>query len=84
MISTVKCKLVHLAVHNTTPLDRWRNGVSIILEKFAGNVNVAKLKAILLLEANFNTFNKIVFNRRAILSIEASKTIPYKVIGGRR
>ena len=55
-----------------------------MLEKLAGNINVVKLRAILLLEANFNTFNKIVFNRRDIPSIEASKTISYEVIGGRR
>ena len=58
--------------------------MSIILEKSAGNVNMVQLRAILLLEADFNALNKIVFNRRAILSIEASKTIPYKVIRGRR
>ena len=84
MISTIKCKLVHLAVRNTTPLDRWRNRVSIILEKSAENVNMAKLRAILLLKVNFNALNKIVFNGRAILSIKASKTIPYKVIGEKR
>ena len=58
--------------------------MSIILEKLAENVNMAKLRAILLLEADFNALNKIVFNGRAILSVKASKTIPYEVIGGRR
>ena len=55
-----------------------------MLEKSAENVNVVKLKAILLPEADFNTLNKIVFNRRAIPLIEASKAIPYEVIRGRR
>ena len=55
-----------------------------MLEKLAGNVNVVKLRAILLLEADFNTLNKIVFNGRAILLIEALKTIPYEVIEERR
>ena len=76
--------MVQLALCNTTLLERWTNRVSIILEKVAGNINVAKLRAILLLEADFNTLNKIVFNRRTIPRIEIAKTIPYEVIGRRR
>jgi len=45
-----------LAVKNTIPLERWRHGVSIMLEKSPGNINVSKLKAILLLEADFILF----------------------------
>ena len=55
-----------------------------MLEKEARNINVAKLRAILLLEVDFNTLNKIVFNGRVIPRIETAKTIPYEVIGGRR
>ena len=55
-----------------------------MLEKVAGNINVAKLRAILLLEIDFNALNKIVFNGRAIPRIETAKTIPYDVIGRRR
>ena len=80
----VKCKLVLLAVRNATLLDRQRNSVSIILAKSTGNVYVLKLRAILLLEADFNTLNKIVFNGRALPSIEASNTISFEVIRGRK
>ena len=55
-----------------------------MLENIAGNINIAKLRAILLLEVDFNTLNKIIFNRRVILRIKTAKTIPYEVIGGRR
>ena len=67
-----------------TPLERWQNRVSIILEKSTGNIQVSKLRAILLLEADFNALNKIVFNNRTISNLEASNSIPYEVIGGRR
>ena len=76
--------MVQLALCNATPLERWRNEVSIMLEKVARNINVAKLRAILLLEADLNALNKIIFNGRAIPRIETSKTIPYEVIGRRR
>ena len=43
---------------------------------------MSKLRAILLLEADFNALNKVVFNNRALLVIEASKIILLEVIGG--
>ena len=55
-----------------------------MLEKSEGNVYITKLRALLLLEADFNTLNKIVFNSRTLPTIEASRTIPYKIIGDRR
>ena len=55
-----------------------------MLEKLAGNVNVQKLWAILLLEEDFNTIYKIIFNSRFIPSIEAANAILMEVIGGRR
>jgi len=84
LLSDSKCRFVQLAVKNMTPLERWRNGVSIMLEKSAGNIKVSKLRAILLLEADFNALNKIVFNNRTIPNLEASNSIPYEVIRRRR
>ena len=45
---------------------------------------MAKLRTILLLEADINALNKIVFNGRVIPRIETAKTIPYEVISRRR
>ena len=59
-------------------------GISVILEKLAGDVNVQRLRTILLLEADFNAMHKIIFNNRLIPSIEAVNAIPMEVIGGRR
>ena len=53
-----------------------------MLEKTAGNVHVQKLRAILLLEADFNTIHKIIFNTRLIPNIEAENAILIEVIGG--
>ena len=46
-----------------------------MLEKSSGNTNVIKLRAIFLLEANFNTLYKIIFNSRLILELEAREEI---------
>ena len=55
-----------------------------MLEKEAGNIGVTKLRAILLLEADFNRLNKIIINNRVLLKLEQDKAIPIEVIGGRR
>ena len=55
-----------------------------MLEKEKGNINVEKLRAILLLEADLNGLNKIIYNSRVILALEKRDNIPFKVIGGRR
>ena len=83
-IAEIKCKLVNLAIKSGQPLTRWINGVSVMLEKIAGNINVQKLRAILLLEADFNALHKIIFNNRLMPKLEESGTIPVEIIGGRR
>ena len=55
-----------------------------MLEKIKGHINVAKIRAILLLEADFNGMNKITHKPRMFLRLEACGVIPYEVIGGRR
>ena len=45
---------------------------------------MSKLRAILLLEEDFNGLNKIICNRRVLPRLEENRVIPYKVIGGRR
>ena len=58
--------------------------MSVILSKAPGNVLVGKLRALLLIEADYNALHKINFNGRLILSLEASSDIPQEIIGGRK
>lgn len=83
-IAEIKCKLVNLAIKSGQPLTRWIKGVSVMLEKVAGDINVQKLRAILLLEADFNALHKIMFNNRLTPKLEESGMIPIEIIGGRR
>ena len=55
-----------------------------MLEKEKGNINVKKLRAILLLEADFNGLNKIIYNSRVIPELEKREEIPFEVVRGRR
>ena len=81
---SVKCGLANMAVKNSTPLERWKSRVSVMLEKRKGVINVSKLRAILLLEVDFNGLNKLIYNTRVLLILENSQSIPYEIIGGRR
>ena len=45
-------------------LDRWKGGLTCLLENVPGNCLVTKLRAILLMEADFNANNKIIFGER--------------------
>ena len=45
-------------------LERWKQGLTCILEKIPGNCLVTKLRAIILMEADFNANNKIIFGER--------------------
>ncbi len=51
---------VLLALKKGIALERWSNGLSVMLEKMFGVHLVSKLRAILLMEADFNAMNKEV------------------------
>jgi hypothetical protein len=47
-------------------LERWSRGLSVMLEKTLGNTLVTKLRVILLMEADFNATNKIIYGNRML------------------
>ena len=60
LLSAIRYTLVNLVLRNQIPLEKWQSEVSIILKKNSKNANMTKLRAILLLKADFNRINKIV------------------------
>ena len=55
-----------------------------MLEKKPNDISVLKLQAILLLKANLNAANKIIFNTWLISQLEHYHEIPREIIGGCR
>jgi hypothetical protein len=49
-------------------LSRWSNGLTVMLEKVLGCTLVTKLRAILLMEADFNATNKMIYGKRMMES----------------
>jgi hypothetical protein len=58
------------------PPSRWSCGLQVMLEKVAGVALVNKLRAILLMEADYNFFNKWVFGHMAINRLYEEGYIP--------
>ncbi len=44
-------------------LERWARGLSVMLEKMFGCTLITKLQSILLMEADFNATNKIIYGQ---------------------
>ena len=55
-----------------------------MLEKIADCIRVDKLRAILLMEADFNFGTKLVFGSKMVTNMERSGLIPPEVKGGRK
>ncbi len=52
---------VMVTLAHAIQLERWSRGLSVMLEKTLGVTLVTKLRAMLLMEADFNATNKIVY-----------------------
>jgi hypothetical protein len=57
---------VSLALKKSIALEQWATGLSVMLEKMFGVRLVSKLRAILLMEADFNAMNKEVYGVRML------------------
>ncbi len=53
-----------LAASASEPLACWGNGLTVLLKKVFRNIYIGKMRAICLLEANYNWLNKFVFAKQ--------------------
>jgi hypothetical protein len=58
VITAFLSKKIALITRGSCPPDRWGHGLQVMLEKVAGVALVNKLRAILLMEGDFNYMNK--------------------------
>ena len=81
-LSEIYTDLCNLTYAKGYPLQRWKAGLTVMLEKEPGVINVDKLRAILLLEADFNFLNKLFFGSRMIHRAHKDHLIPPETFGG--
>jgi hypothetical protein len=56
-------------------LDRWARGLSVMLEKMFGCALITKLRSILLMEADFNSTNKLIYGQCMLHTARCYKLI---------
>ncbi len=78
-ISQSHALCILLALKKGIVLERWSNGLSVMLEKMFGVCLVSKLRAILLMEADFNPMNKEVYGVRMLHEARKYKLIPEEI-----
>ena len=83
-LSNIHALMTHIAFNNVSPYDRWTKGLLVMLQKEAGVIRVNKLRAILLMEADFNFGNKLIFSKRMVEKLETQNRLPQKQFGSRK
>jgi hypothetical protein len=78
MLSSMHAAYLTACPQRGIPLARWGIGITVLLEKIVGNNFVHKLRAICLLQADFNWINKIIFAKQMIGSAPERNLIPGK------
>ncbi len=68
-----------LALKKGVALEQWSNGLSVMLEKTFGVRLVSKLRAILLMEVDFNAMNKEVYGVRMLDTARKYKLVPEEI-----
>ena len=76
MISQFLCDQLTLVGQAGIPPDRWSKGLQVMLEKVEGNTMVEKLRAILLMEGDYNFFNKLLVGFKAMNILYKEDFIP--------
>ena len=64
--------IVHTGIHPS----RWGVALQVMIEKIAGVCLVTKLRSIQLYEADYNWFNKFIFNDGALRALQSSGLLP--------
>ena len=82
-LSEIHASMAHIASHSGLYLSRWCKGLTVMLEKEEGNIRVDKLRAILLMEADFNFLNKLMFGHRLVKQVEKFNRFPDELYGSR-
>jgi len=74
--ASINAKCVELCFKKGIPLKRWSIGLTVMIENTPGVTLVDKLRDILLMEADFNFGNRLLFSNKMVNDIESKGTIP--------
>ena len=67
---------LNLVLSMGMPLKRWLHGLTVLLEKEHGNINIEKLRAICLFEVDLNWVLKVIFAKRMMANARENDLVP--------
>ena len=76
IITTYHAARVSVVIAHAIQLECWLRGLTVMLEKMLGVTLVTKLRAILLMEADFNATNKIIYGNRMMEKVREHNLMP--------
>jgi len=79
VLSEIHAKKLSLITQTGSAPERWARGLSVMLEKIAGVALVTKLRAIILMEADFNFHNKLIFGKRMLDLARKHNLVPDEI-----
>ena len=83
-LSEIHALMTELAVTAASPFARWQKGLLCMLEKTPGVIKVDKLHAILLMEADFDFFNGLMFAGQMMRQVESLGCISEECYGSQK
>ena len=84
MLSNLHATFLDLVISTGSIVTRWVKGLSVMLEKIKGNIQVEKLRTILLMEADYNFLNKLLIGIRLMRRLEGENRFPADLGGSRK
>ena len=61
------------------PLERWLHGLTVMLEKERGNINIEKLRAICRFEADLNWVLKVIYAKQMMANAFEHDLVPSEI-----
>ena len=78
-LSKLKVMQLNIVLKMGLPLERWLHGLTVMLEKERGNINVDKLRAICLFEADLNWVLKVIYAKRMMANARKHDLVPPEI-----
>ena len=75
-LTSLQIKKLNLMLRLGLPLERWLHGILLLLQKEIGNIDIDKLRFIILFEADFNWLLKMIFSKRLMARAIENDTLP--------
>jgi hypothetical protein len=72
-----------LVVKKGILLERWSNGLSVMLQKIFGCTLISKLRSILVMEADFNAVNKRIHGVKMMENVRRYRLLPEEIYNER-